>query len=202
MWISGSGQHIVWGEMVGLFFADVVSARDLRHSICLISSSCAFPSGQRVPNTISARPTPSWSGFPSPSYDRIGKPGAEFYPLPRGQRAWRGQARQHPRQHQLGCRLSRLVGGWDVSGFYYRSLDVAQTFYVVGGTSSSRAMTASPRSAATMAKDFGEFVLKGERCMRGRQVQHLHPTAPNGLVRRTPWITWSGSISRPSTMAG
>jgi len=26
-------QHIVWGEMVGLFFADVVSAKDMRQFI-------------------------------------------------------------------------------------------------------------------------------------------------------------------------
>ena len=46
-WISDSGkQHVVWGEMVGLFFADVVSARDMREFILPNSTRCVFPVGR------------------------------------------------------------------------------------------------------------------------------------------------------------
>ena len=73
-------QHVVWGEMVGLFFADVVSARDLREFI--------------LPEFDQMR-TPQWAAraeyfgddihgellwIPVASYDNIGKPGADFYP--------------------------------------------------------------------------------------------------------------------------
>ncbi|MGC1818018.1 MAG: DUF1302 family protein, partial [Casimicrobiaceae bacterium] len=73
-------QQIVWGEMVGLFFADVVSAKDLREFI--------------LPSFDELR-IPQWAGraeyfkgdfhaeaiwIPVPSYDDIGKPGAEFFP--------------------------------------------------------------------------------------------------------------------------
>ncbi len=73
-------QQIVWGEMVGLFLADVVSAKDLREFI--------------LPDFDQIR-IPQWAGraeyfkgdfhaeaiwIPVPSYDDIGKPGAEFFP--------------------------------------------------------------------------------------------------------------------------
>jgi hypothetical protein len=125
-------QHIVWGEMVGLFFADVVSARDLRTFYLLISSNCAFPSGQRVQNTISARPTPSWSGFPRPattgSASRVPS-SIRFL----GERTCVVKSSPTARwEHQLG-RASVPACRWlGCLGLYYRSLDVAQTFYVVG----------------------------------------------------------------------
>lgn len=63
-----------------------------------------------------------------------------------------------------GARLSRMVGGWDVSGFYYRSMDVAQTFYFTGLSGGQAEF--QPRHerlrqvGATVTKDFGDFVLK------------------------------------------
>src|SRR5262249_50739519 len=86
-------QHVIWGEMIGLFIADVVSARDLREFI--------LPEPELQMLRI-----PQWAAraeyfgkdtkaelvwIPVPTVDNIGKPGipgvrgasgADFYPYP------------------------------------------------------------------------------------------------------------------------
>lgn len=168
-------QQIVWGEMVGLFFADVVSAKDLREFI--------------LPDFDVLR-IPQWAGraeyfkgdfhaeaiwIPVPSYDNIGKPGGEFFPQappPPPGFATLYDNEQFPRREiantNYGLRLSTLRNGWDVSGFYYRSMDSAATFY--------RQIVATPQPAflyqarhdridqwgGTVAKDFESMVFKAE----------------------------------------
>ena len=77
-------QHIVWGEMVGLFFADVVSARDLRTFYLPDFEQLRIPQWAARAEYYFGETHAELVWIPSPSYDRIGKPGAEFYPLPRG----------------------------------------------------------------------------------------------------------------------
>ena len=177
-------QHIVWGEMVGLFFADVVSARDLRTFYLPDFEQLRIPQWAARAEYYFGETHAELVWIPVPSYDRIGKPGAEFYPLPRGATV-RGEVRPDasPGNSNWGGRVSRLIGGWDVSGFYYRSLDVAQTFYVVGPNEFQPRHDRISQLGGTFAKDFGEFVLKGEVVhTRGRQFLTADPTAPNGLV--------------------
>ena len=103
------------------------------------------------------------------------------------------QDEQHPgrnlRNTNYGLRLSALKGGWDVSGFYYHSLDISATFYrdpVV-----TPVFTYTPRhdpidqAGATLAKDLGYAVLKGEAVYTdGRKYNVTRVTEPNGLVKQ------------------
>lgn len=179
-------QHIVWGEMVGLFFADVVSARDLRTFYLPDFEQLRIPQWAARAEYYFGDTHAELVWIPVPSYDRIGKPGAEFYPLPlpQGTRV-RGEVKPDNTlgNGNWGARLSRLVGGWDVSGFYYRSLDVAQTFYQIGNEFEPRHDRIT-QIGGTMAKDFGEFVLKGEMVhARGRKYNTFNPVLnPDGLV--------------------
>ena len=179
-------QHIVWGEMVGLFFADVVSARDLRTFYLPEFEQLRIPQWAARAEYYFGDTHAELVWIPVPSYDRIGKPGAEFYPLPlpQGTRV-RGEVKPDNTlgNSNWGARLSRLVGGWDVSGFYYRSLDVAQTFYQIGNEFEPRHDRIT-QIGGTMAKDFGEFVLKGEMVhARGRKYNTFNPVLnPDGLV--------------------
>lgn len=177
-------QHIVWGEMVGLFFADVVSARDLRSFYLPEFEQLRIPQWAARAEYYFGDTHAELVWIPVPSYDRIGKPGAEFYPLPQGTRV-RGEVKPDNTlgNGNWGARLSRLVGGWDVSGFYYRSLDVAQTFYQIGNEFEPRHERIT-QIGGTMAKDFGEFVLKGEMVhSRGRKYNTFNPVLnPDGLV--------------------
>jgi hypothetical protein len=191
-------QHIVWGEMVGLFFADVVSAKDLREFI--------------LPDFDELR-IPQWAGraeyfkgdfhaeaiwIPVPSYDNIGKPGGEFFPQappPPPGFATLYDNEQFPRRElantNYGLRLSTLKNGWDVSGFYYRSMDSAATFY--------RQIVATPQPAflyqarhdridqwgGTLAKDLGPAVFKAETVYtHGRGYNVLRLDDDDGIVQQ------------------
>lgn len=196
-------QHVVWGEMVGLFFADVVSARDLREFI--------------LPEFDVMR-TPQWAAraeyfkndfhaellwIPVATYDEIGKPGAEFYPyqpvLPGYTAHYRNEVRpaRNADNGNYGLRLSTLLNGWDLSGFHYSSMDIQPTFHreVAGST-----MFFEPRhdrinqTGGTLAKDFGSAVFKGEAVYtRGRKFGALDPFVVDGLVAQNT-LDWAGGL--------
>jgi hypothetical protein len=198
-------QHVVWGEMVGLFIADVVSARDLREFI--------LPEPELEMLRI-----PQWAAraeyfgkdmkaellwIPVPSIDEIGKPGvpgvrgaaaADFYPFPipgPGGTVFLGEERPSNKlsDSNYGFRLSTLKGGWDMAGFYYHSVDTAPTFYrtVIAGPAPVFVYQARhdtiDQFGGTFAKDLGTMVLKGEAVYtNGRQFNVTRVTQPNGLV--------------------
>ncbi len=202
-------QHVVWGEMVGLFIADVVSARDMREFI--------LPEPELEMLRI-----PQWAAraeyfmkdmkaellwIPVPSFDEIGKPGipgvrgaagADFYPYPipgPGGTLFLGE--QIPSRKlsntNYGARLSALKSGLDMSAFYYHSLDIAPTFYreVLPGPGPAPVFRYQARHdsidqfGVTLAKDFGDVVAKAEGVYTaGRQFNVTRLAQPNGLVRQ------------------
>lgn len=185
-------QNIVWGEMLGLFFADVVSAKDQRE---FLLPDFAL---QRIPQWAvrAERFGRDWHTeliwIPYPSYDLIGKPGGDFYPYPPLLPGLMPviEAEQKPartlKNGNYGLRVARLVEGWDLSAFYYNSLDAAASF--------PRELTATrqvyrPRHAriwqagGTLGKDLGPFVLKAELVYTdGRQLSTVDPADTDGLV--------------------
>ena len=197
-------QHVIWGEMVGLFFADVVSARDLREFI--------------LPDFDQMR-TPQWAAraeyfaddfhaellwIPVATYDDIGKPGAEFYPyqpVPPGFTArYRGEDRPARNLDNMnyGLRLSTLQNGWDLSGFYYRSSDINPTFYrdpVTGPIIAYQARHDRIHQAGgTLTKDFGDVVLKAEGVYtRGRSFTVLNMTDADGVARQNT-LDWAAGL--------
>ena len=180
-------QHIVWGEMVGLFFADVVSARDLRTFYLPDFDQLRIPQWAARGEYYFGDTHAELIWIPVPSYDRIGKPGAEFYPIPAGVPVL-GEVKPSNSlgNTNWGGRLSTLAAGWDVSGFYYRSMDVSQTFFRLGSITSPvfepRHLRIS-QAGGTVSKDLGAFVLKGELVQtRGREFNTLDPTVDFGLI--------------------
>ena len=185
-------QHVIWGEMVGLFFADVVSAKDLREFILPAFDILRIPQwamrAEYSKNDIHAEVL--W--IPVPTLDEIGKPGADYYPGPlRGTATYLGEDRsgRNVTNSNYGFRLSQLKNGWDISGFYYHSLDASSTFYRVSGATEPPVF--QPRHdqidqvGATVTKDFGSVVLKGELVYTdGRKFNVTRPTAMDGLVRQ------------------
>jgi hypothetical protein len=136
--------------------------------------------------------------IPVPSYDDIGKPGAEFFPAappPPPGYATLYSNEQFPKRRlsdtNAGLRLSALRNGWDVSGFYYHSVDAQPTFY--------RQIVTTPEPAfvyraqhdridqvgATIGKDLGPAVLKIESVYtRGRSFNVLRLTDDDGVVKQ------------------
>lgn len=164
-------QHIVWGEMVGLFFADVVSAKDMRQLVLPDFDMIRIPQWAARAEYFSGGFHAEGVWIPTMTYDDIGKPGAEFYPLnPPAIPGFQTIIAKESKPTGLddaayGARLSWLKGGWDVSGFYYTANDPAAAF---SRQTSLSTITYQPlhkrihQLGATLGKDLGPMVLKAE----------------------------------------
>jgi hypothetical protein len=82
-----------------------------------------------------------------------------------------------------------LNNGWDISGFYYRSMDAAPTFYrdIVAAPAPAFVYQARhdriAQGGATLTKDFDAFVLKGELVYtRGRSFDVSRLSDADGVV--------------------
>jgi hypothetical protein len=191
-------QHIVWGEMVGLFFADVVSAKDLREFILPDFDVLRIPQWAARAEYFKGDFHAEAIWIPVPSYDNIGKPGAEFFPAappaPAGF-ATSYDNEQFPKRtlanSNYGLRLSTLRNGWDLSGFYYRSLDAQPTYYrqIVIGPQPAFAYQARhdriDQFGGTLGKDLGSAVFKAEMVYtRGRGYSVLRASDEDGVVKQ------------------
>jgi hypothetical protein len=170
-------QQIVWGEVIGLFFADVVSARDMREFLLPGFDVIRIPQWALRAEHFRNDSHVELIWIPVPVFDRIGKPGSDFYPAPLRAPVGDDVAElfrdpDHParslRNSNYGVRANTLVSGWDLSAFYYRSFSTQPTFYREATGDPSRPFVFQPRHdriwqvGGTLSKDFGDFVLRGE----------------------------------------
>lgn len=178
-------QQVIWGEMVGLFFADVVSARDMREFLLPEFESLRIAQWAARAEYFAGDSHFELLWVPVPSYDRIGKPGADFYPyaLPAGTHVTEKKPANSAENGNWGLRFSHLVGGWDLSAFYYNSLDVSPTLYRTSFAPTFELRHDRIRQiGGTFSKDFGSFVLKGEGVhTSGRRFNTENPAARYGL---------------------
>ena len=190
-------QQIVWGEVVGLFFADVVSALDEREFLLPSFDIIRIPQVAARAEYTAGDSHLELVWIPIPAFDNIGKPGADFYPVPLpsptpSQVATLFQDPVKP-GHQLsnssyGVRANTLAAGWDFAAFYYRSLSRTPTFYTLPSDIAGQAVTFQPRYdriwqvGGTLTKDFSDFVLS-----RGSR---LH--AWSGVQRYRSWHAGRG----------
>ncbi|MEQ8264449.1 AMIN domain-containing protein [Pseudohaliea sp.] len=176
-------QHVVWGEMVGLFLADVVSAKDTREFYLQEFEAIRLPQWAVRAERFGANSHLELLWVPWPTYDNVGKPGANFYPFPGldGPVPDVTPDRDDPENHGFGARYSLLVDGWDLSGFYYRSTDVAPTLYLPA-TGPELRHDRIHQLGATFSKDLRGYVLKGEAVYTaGRAFTSLDPLAELGV---------------------
>ena len=189
-------QNIIWGEVVGAFVADVVSAKDLREFILPDFDVVRIPQWAARAEYFKGDYHAELIWIPVPSYDRIGYPGADFYsfpPVPPGVNSVI-EGEQKPSwslgNTNAGARGSVLKGGWDVSVFYYRSVDAEQAFQrtsIIPGPTPTYVLQPTHfriwQSGGTASKDLGFLTVKGEATYtNGRMFSSLDPTNPTGLV--------------------
>ena len=185
-------QDVVWGEMVGLFFADVVSAKDLREFVLPDFQVLRIPQWAARAEYFNDDFHAEVVWIPFPSYDNSGKPGSDYfsYPVsPAGipvvlKERFPGNSLDHG---NFGVRLSQLTHGWDISGFYYSSMDASPT--LVRDAVTQNIFTPVHKriwqAGGTLAKDFGTFVLKGEAVYtHGRQFNVTNLVSSDGLVEQ------------------
>jgi hypothetical protein len=208
-------QQVVWGEIVGFFVADVVSAKDLREFILPEFEILRIPQWAARAEYSSGNVHAELLWIPVPSYDKIGKPGAEFFPSPPPAppgfaTTFRGESR--PKQDlsntNYGARIGALVDGWDLSGFYYRSTDASPTFYreVVAAPQPSFVYQARHdrihQVGTTVTKDFESFVFKGEGVYtHGRRLHVLRASDEDGVVPQNAidWVVGLDFTPTPDT---
>jgi hypothetical protein len=185
-------QHIVWGEMVGLFFADVVSAKDTREFFNPEFDQLRIPQWAARAEYFMGDIHAELVWIPYVSVDNIGRFGGDFYPVqpefPGLTNVYEAQVRPDRKlsNSNYGLRVGTLVKGWDLSAFYYRSLDVNPTFSrrLVGST-----FVFTPQHdwihqyGGTLSKDFGRFLLKAEGVLT-KDRQLLTSNIVNGLVKQ------------------
>lgn len=194
-------QNVVWGEMVGLFFADVVTAKDLRQFILPSFDVIRIPQWAARGEYFFGDSHFEVLWIPYASFDRIGKPGAEFYPFQAAAPAGftnEFSGEQIPARSlansNAGARFSTLANGWDVSAFYYRSVDSAATFYreIIPTGPTSGTIRYTPRhdriwqAGGTVSKDVGDaMVLKAEAVYTsGRSFNVSRISQPGGVVQK------------------
>ena len=196
-------QQIVWGEMVGLFAADVVSAKDLREFVLPDFDIIRIPQWALRAEYSKDAFHAELVWIPVASYNEIGVPGSEFYaypPPPPPGYAEVIEDQQTPSRSlshtNYGMRLSMLRDGWDVAGYYYGSMDQSPTYYRTIVSDPQPTFIYQPRheriqqGGFTMAKDFRYTVLKAETVYtRGRMYNVNDLTVPDGLVEQDT-IDW------------
>lgn len=185
-------QHIVWGEMVGLFLADVVSARDTREFYLQDFEAMRIPQWAWNAQYFAADSTFELVYIPYQSVDNIGEPGADFYPfpLPADTKVWDQRPERGLENFNWGVRASTLLSGWSLSGYFYDSVSVAPTLVVddVAGTmAQSRQFSLQyddlKQVGGTFSKDFGRLVFKGEAVyVDERRFQSFDPADPAALL--------------------
>jgi hypothetical protein len=199
-------QQIVWGEMVSLFVADVVSARDLREFVLPEFEQIRIPQWAARAEWFGDDQHLELVWVVHPSFDEIGRPGGDFYPFPIATPglgyAIDGEVIPSRKLSNTGygARYSTLLDGWDLAAFFYRSLEVAPTFYrsivpgsipVPGGGFTGPGATAVYEArherisqfGGTLSKDFSGVLLKAEAVYTdGRKYNTIRLDAPDGLV--------------------
>ncbi len=193
-WTLGR-QNIVWGEAVGLFFADVVSALDLREFVLPDFELIRIPQWAIRSEYFGDDLHAELLYIPMITTEEIGEFGAEYFPFPVRAPAGFGVTvldEQEPgkfgRDFAAGGRISYLKNGWDAALFYYTSPDRSAAF--------SREVSLSPspqlifrgiherihQIGSTLAKDIGPTILKVEAVYtKDRLMSVGDPIDLNGL---------------------
>jgi len=212
-WVFRLGaQNIIWGEVAGLFFADVVSARDLREFLLPSFDILRIPQWAVRTEYFAGDSHFEAIWIPVPTFDNIGKPGSDFYSVPLSPRPTTAEAAlfldptkpdRSLSNGNFGVRAGTLVSGWDLAAFYYRSYAVSPTFFRVATGNPASPFVFEPRYdriwqvGSTVTKDLGSVVVRAEAVYAGGQrFASTDQTAPEGVVDRNT-LDWIVSAEHP-----
>jgi hypothetical protein len=192
-------QQIIWGEMVGLFFADVVSARDLRQFVLPDFDMLRMPQW-----ALRAERYGQWQGgdlhaeviyIPFMTYDDIGVVGAEYFPFRPvagpGQtiRIREDRRPENELEHAgYGARVNYLKGGWDAATFFYTAPSLSPAFGRSVTPGPVTLITFTPQRnreyqlGATLAKDAFGGIFKAEAVYTANRLfENIDPADADGL---------------------
>ncbi len=198
-------QHIVWGEVIALFAADVVSAKDLREFILPDFSIVRIPQWAARAEYFKDDFHAEFVWIPVATYNEIGVPGAEFYAYPPVAPGFASliENEQIPSRSlahtNYGVRVGWLRNGWDGALYYYGSMDQSPTFYRRVALDPVPTFVFEPRhdrinqGGFTLAKDFGFALFKAEAVYTSGRKYNVDDLAhEDGLVAQNT-VDWVAS---------
>lgn len=208
-------QTVVWGEAVGLFFADVVNAKDLREFVLPDFDYIRTPqwmadlSYQIGPVRLEA----VW--IPVLDFNRFAKPGAEFAyalpPLPAGTEVVLNDTKEpenKTKNSDGGGRLSFLVSGWDIGLFHFYAWDRFPTYFRtvdVNPATGKPRVTFDPehtrirQTGLTLSKSVDPVVLRAEFVYaQDRYFPVSDLTTPRGVLKKDSLDALIGLSYTPS----
>ena len=164
-------QQIVWGEAVGLFFADVVNAKDLREFVLPDFDMIRIPDWGMDLEYGKENFHAEFIWLPAPQFNKYGVIGSEFaypFPLPPNT-SFTYVDPLEPKDSfnngEAGVRLSYLINGWDVSGFYLYTWDKTPVMYRTINAGVFNFHPGYKRLniiGTTFSKELSDAVVKGE----------------------------------------
>src|SRR3990172_9524028 len=188
-------QQVVWGEAVGLFFADVVNAKDLREFVLPDFDYIRKPQWAADIEYTRERFHLELVWSPFPEFNDFGLPGSEFpqaVPAPAGTVTLFNGTEEPSASisaSEVGGRVSYLSDGWDFSLFHLYTWDkfpanlrtvVAPGVYLFTPEHKRINIT-----GATFAKERGGVVFKGEFVYyQGKRFSVLDETDVDGVVEK------------------
>ena len=187
-------QQIVWGEALGLFFADSVNAKDLREFVLPDFDSIRIPAWALDISDTQGDLRGEFVWIPVPEMNKLGLPGSEFAPRLPAPPAITPVVATEERPSRsianglIGARLTYLVSGWNLSLLALKGPDRFPTYYseVTGDGFILRPRHARATMAGfTLSQDFGQAVLRGEFVFsRGARLSTADPADSDGVIRR------------------
>lgn len=171
-------QQIVWGEAVGLFFADVVNPQDLREFILPEFDQMKIPLWSADLEYYRDGNHFEFVWIPILKFHRLGVSGSEFElskpTVPTGALTYY-QNEDKPsndlKNGEFGIRLSRSIKGWDLAAFCLYGYDYFPTYFrtlTTDPSTSTTIITFKPKYerltllGATFAKEIEDVIFKGE----------------------------------------
>lgn len=187
-------QQIVWGEAVGLFFADFVNAKDLRESVLPDFDLIRIPQWALDAEYSNGSFHAELVYLPVPEFNKLGVKGSEFHvpppvptgipfttkdPLEPGNKLENGE---------IGGRLSYLLGGWDLSGFYLYTWDKFPVYFRSNDAGVYNFRPGYERLnvlGVTFSKEIRDVVFKGEFVFnKDARLPIFDATDLDGVVKR------------------
>jgi len=164
-------QQIVWGEAVGIFYADVVNGKDLRQFVLPDFETIRIPEWGTDVEYQKDELHAEFVWIPLPAMDLVGRPGSEYaflLPTPPGSMVVFGPEQDPSRtleNSEIGGRLSYRIGGWDMGVFHLYTWDKAPVYTSTVQQGTLLLTATHPRitiDGATFSKEVADVVFKGE----------------------------------------
>lgn len=188
-------QQIVWGEALGLFFADIVNAKDLREFVLEEFSLIRIPQWG-IDAEFSEGNAHAELVWLSRQFHRLGVSGSEFefpYPVPAAETPLAVVDPSKPpgtiSSSEVGGRLSYLLDGWDLGVFYLYSWEKFPVLFrrITGGVYEfSPQYKRAHYIGGSFSKDLRSVVLRGEFAANPRGFfPTFDPRDADGIAQRS-----------------